>query len=108
MNAQMKIGELQAGMKKGSHAWCIGEQLKEICRREPESSRLVEQDLENKEMGLEACARKFEEWAAKNREGNRACITQWQAEKLIREFYGLPEPAAEETRSRLVDLLDYL
>ena len=108
MSTEMKIGMQQAGMKKGSHAWCIGEQLKEICSREPESSRLVEQDLENKEMGLEACARKFEEWAAKHRDGNKACITPWQAEKLIREFYGLPEPDAGKNKFRQVNLLDYL
>lgn len=45
MNVLERIEAQQKG-KEGQPAFMVGEQLKDICRREPESAELVEQDLE--------------------------------------------------------------
>ena len=65
------IEEQQARVKARSPQWMVGEQLKDICRREPKSAELIAQDLTVKEMSIT------------------------EAEKILREFYGLPEPFAD-------------
>ena len=52
----------QAKVKERSPQWVAGEQLKDICRAEPHSAELIAQDL----------------------------VTPVEAEKVLREFYGLP------------------
>lgn len=41
-----KIEEQQKKLTEGSAPWCVGEQLKEICRREPGAAELVEREAE--------------------------------------------------------------
>lgn len=90
MSAIEKITELQKGIEN-TPAWMVGEQLKDICREEPDSAELVEKDLEGKGMGLTDCAAKIKAWADKQkRTGNCVCVPPQVAEGIIREFYGLP------------------
>lgn len=107
------IEEQQKG-QENTPAWMIGEQLKEICQREPESARLVEQNLIGA-LTLAGCADKLKAKADelhKAQKGNCVCITPEVAEAVIREYFGLAsrgvcrkETAAD---SSIIDLADFL
>ena len=91
-----KLYDLIAEQQKGHEnepRFMIGEQLKEIAEREPLSAELLERDLEIEEMNLEAAEKHFQEYADRNHGKAKAfCITPKVAERLLREFYGLPIP----------------
>lgn len=111
------IEKQQEGLKRGA-VWMVGEQLKDICRREPHSAELLAEDLKNKDMGLKEAEKKIAARACANRQGNCGCVTPWEAEEILREFYGLggaveQELPAEEEDQRprgegeLLDLADF-
>ena len=87
------IEEQQKSVKERSAPWMVGEQLKDICRREPKSAELIAQDLTVKEMSITEAEKKIKAFADKHKMGNFACVTPIEAEKILREFYGLAEPA---------------
>ena len=120
MSAIEKIEAQQKG-KEGTPAWMVGQQLKEICRREPQCGELVEKDLDA--INLDAVAAKLKAYADeqhKKGKGNCVCITPDVAEGIIRKAYGLPdaaqepipEPAREEKPKQeagvFLDLADFL
>lgn len=89
-----KIEAQQKG-KENTPAWMVGEQLKDICRSDPHCAELVEQDLENASMSIVEAEKKIKAYADKQkRTGNCVCVPPNVAEKIIREFYGLPEAGA--------------
>ena len=110
------IEEQQKAVKEGSAPWMVGEQLKDICRREPASAELIGQDLTVKEMSITEAEKKIKAFADKHKTGNFACVTPVQAEKILREFYGLPEAGAAESApvkperaaGKVLDLADFL
>ena len=85
-----KIEALQKGIENTA-PWMVGEQLKDICRREPNCAELVEKDLDVKGMGLSDCEKQIKAWADKNKKGSCCCVPPNVAEDIIRKFYGLPE-----------------
>ena len=114
-----RIEEQQAKLKEGSAPWVVGEQLKDICRREPKSAELIAQDLTNEDMSLEKAEKQIKKWADGHRTGNFSCVPPEKADEILRKFYGLPgapekeektpvaaEPAKEATG--MVDLADFL
>lgn len=112
-----KIAVQQNHHKKGSAPWCVGEQLKDILRAQPEAAELVAQDLDQKGMGLADCEKKIAAFAKANSQGNVGFCGPADAERIIREFYGLParreEPAAPvaahaPARRRTIRLADFL
>lgn len=91
MNVFEMIEAQQKG-KEGTPAYMIGEQLKEICRTEPDSAELIAQDLENKAMSLDEAAKKLKACADelhKKQKGSCVCIPPDVADGILREFYGL-------------------
>ena len=100
----------QAKEKPRSAVWMAGEQLKDICRRESRSAQLLVQDLGREAMSLIQAEKKIKAFADKHRTGSFACVTTAEADRILREFYGLPTP--EETAPpppRVpVDLADFL
>lgn len=84
-----KITALQG--EKRSPAWMVGEQLKDIIRNDTRAQEIVSQDLDVAEMSLAKCEEKIKAYADKHRTGSFACVTPLEAEKIIREFYGLSE-----------------
>lgn len=94
------LEELIAQQQKGHEdkpRYMIGEQLKEIAARDPRCAELLERDLAIAEMSLEAAEKKLKEYADKNRKGASVfCITPIVAEKILREFYGLPQQQTAE------------
>ena len=104
----------QAKVKPRSPQWMVGEQLKDICRREPRSAELIAQDLENEAMSITAAEKKIKAFADGHKTGNFSCVTSAEAENILREFYGLPRPdevkpaAPPAPAKKLVDLSDFL
>ena len=102
-----KLFDLIAEQQKGHETeprFMIGEQLKEIAEREPLSAELLERDLEIEEMNLEAAEKHFQEYADRNHGKAKAfCITPKVAERLLREFYGLPIPEENATEKKEAD-----
>lgn len=91
-----KIEAQQKG-KENTPAWMVGEQLKDICAADPNCAELVAQDLENKDMTLEKAAGKIKAYADelhKKRKGSCVCVPPNEAERILREFYGLPAASA--------------
>jgi hypothetical protein len=107
-----KIEAQQSKFKEGSPQWCVGEQLKEICRNEPHSAELVDKDLENEEMSIGKAEKKIKAWADRHKTGNFSFVSPQKAEEIIREFYGLPgrEAAQEQNKqpAAVIDLGDFL
>ena len=102
-----KLYDLIAEQQKGHETeprFMIGEQLKEIAEREPLSAELLERDLEIEEMNLEAAEKHFQEYADRNHGKAKAfCITPKVAERLLREFYGLPIPEENTPEKKEAD-----
>ena len=102
-----KLYDLIAEQQKGHETeprFMIGEQLKEIAEREPLSAELLERDLEIEEMNLEAAENHFQEHADRNHGKAKAfCITPKVAERLLREFYGLPIPEENAPEKKEAD-----
>lgn len=74
--------------------WMVGEQLKDMLRAEPHLAEIVGQDLDVEDMSLDKCEKKIKEFADKHKTGSFACVIPSEAERIIREFYGLPERGA--------------
>lgn len=109
--------EAQQKEKEESAAWMVGEQLKEICKADPHCADIISADLDNKEMSIVAAERKIAEWAdKKHREnkGNRVCVPPNVADRILRDFYGLPAAGAASpaetinSSSGILDLADFL
>ena len=102
-----KLQELIEQQQKGHETeprFMIGEQLKEIAEREPLSAELLERDLEIEEMNLEAAEKHFQKYADRNHGKAKAfCITPKVAERLLREFYGLPIPEENAPEKKEAD-----
>ncbi len=103
----------QAKVKPHSPQWMVGEQLKDICRMDPKSAELIAQDLENEAMSITAAEKKIKAYADGHKAGNFSCVTPMEADRILREFYGLPNP--DEVKApppspakKLIDLADFL
>lgn len=116
-----RITTQQAKHRQGSAPWCVGEQLKDILRAQPEAADLVARDLDQTGMGLADCEKKIADFAQKNKQGNVGFCGPADADHIIREFYGLPErsktpspiapagtQAAAPTRRKIIRLEDFL
>lgn len=103
------IEEQQKG-KENTAVYMVGEQLKDIIRRNEQAAELVIQNLENPDMSIEKCERKLKEYAdEQKKKGNNSCVCVPPnvAEEIIRKFYGIAEQAAEE-KSGTVSLMDLM
>lgn len=80
----------QAKVQARSPQWMVGEQLKDICRREPRSAELIAQDLEVEAMSITESEKKIKAFADKNKTGSFSCVTPVESDRILREFYSLP------------------
>lgn len=91
MTVYKRIEDLQGEFNPDSCAYEIGEQLKDICRRDPACEKILLEDLQNPAMGLVAADKMLYDWGKKQSQGKGGCgISGRKAEELLREFYGLP------------------
>lgn len=86
------ISAQQAKVKERSPQWMVGEQLKDICRMEPRSAELIVQDLTVEAMSITKAEKKIKSFADGHKTGNFSCVTPVEADRILREFYGLPQP----------------
>jgi hypothetical protein len=111
VSAIEKLLEQQARVPEYSAPWMVAEQLMDICRREPHSAQLIDQDLDNPEMGIVQAEAKIRAYSDANRKGAKCfCVTPIQAEKILREFYGLPENGGQGSRAggeNVLNLADF-
>lgn len=90
------IEEQQKG-HENTDIWMVGEQLKELCQREPACAELVQQDLESGGMTLQKAAAKLKAKADeihRKIKGNCVCIPPDMALQVLREAFGLPQGEA--------------
>ena len=107
--AMDKLRAQQSKVKERSAPWMVAEQLMDICRREPESAALIAQDLDDPEMGIVQAEQKIKAYADAHKTGNFSCVSPAEAEDILRKFYGLPKPGAEQNPRAAVsvDLADF-
>lgn len=84
------IEKQQGKIKKFSMAHTVGEQLKDILRDQPTAAGIVLQDLANAGMEITDCEKKIAAYAREHREGSGGCCPPQEADRIIREFYGIP------------------
>ena len=87
------IERQQAGIENTA-PWVAGEQLKDICRSEPDSAELIAHDLDVSEMSIQAAEKKIKAYADKHKKGNFAYVPPSVAEGILRDFYKLKKPDA--------------
>ena len=95
--------------KERTAVWMVGEQLKDMIRAEPDIADIIDKDLAVPEMSISACEKKIKAFADKHKTGNFACVIPAEAEKIIREFYGLPEKGEQPNKpaGKAIDLSDF-
>lgn len=95
--------------KEETAVWQVGEQLKNMLRAEPHLAEIVGQDLDVKEMSIIECEKKIKAFADAHRTRNSSFVSFSQAERIIREFYGLPDrnSAPKPAVDKLIRLEDY-
>lgn len=89
--------EAQQKGKEDTTVWMVGEQLKDICRADPHCAEIVAQDLENSAMSIDACEKKIKAHADEihRKTKKNVGIGPDVADRIIREFYGLPAAGAK-------------
>ncbi len=106
-----KIEAQQKKLKPGEIAFYVGEQLKDICRSVPEQAELILHDLDNPEMSIVKAEAKIEKYASEHRQGKSGCCPPQEADRILREFYGLApasvSSAPEAEKSEIIDLADF-
>lgn len=94
MDAFESIKKQQEKAGEGTAAYCVGLQLADMLRAEPELAEIVEKDIDAPGMGIAECEKKIKELADKRHKENKgsfAFVSPTEAEEIIRKFYGLPE-----------------
>ena len=77
----------------------VGEQLKDMIRREPGIGELIAQDLTAGGMSLEKAEVRIKAFADKHKTGDFACVTPAEAESILREYFSLPAAAGDPHQS---------
>ncbi len=106
------LEEQQSKVQARSPQWMVAEQLKDICRHEPHCAELIAQDLENPAMSITEAEKKIKAFADGHKTGNFSCVMPAEADRILREFYGLPSPGGEEeapsSGAQFLELADFL
>lgn len=104
--------EQQQKGKENTAEWMVGEQLKDICSREPHCAAILAEDLQSESMSLAKAERKIKEYADQHKVGKCAVVPPNVAENILRKFYGLPETGDTSPTSigngKIVSLLDMM
>jgi len=107
----IRIIEQQQKGIENTAPWMVGEQLKDICRREPHNAEIIAQDLTVADMSLVYAEKKLKQWADRQkRSGNSVCVPPNVAEGILREFYKLKpeEQPDDEALGVALNLSDFL
>lgn len=106
MDVFEKIRALQGTER--TPVWMVGEQLADIIRHDERAQEIVSRDLDQSGMSLADCEKKIKALADKHKTGNFACVIPSEAERIIREFYGITEAQRDASETGVVlNLEDY-
>lgn len=98
--------------KENTPEFMIGEQLLEIAAGDDQIADLLINDLSTDGMKLSDAAKQLKSYADKNKgKASCFCITPRVAEKILRDFYHLPEPSesgAAPKAESFIDLSDFI
>ena len=106
MNVCEKI-DAQCKGREYTPVWGVGQQLKDILRADHTLEEIVDKDLEVKGMALADCEKEIKARAdeiSKAQKLKQVCIPPQEAEKIIREFYGLPLASAKVPKAPAVEV----
>ena len=112
MNKATELIQKQQSGKDNSPAFVIGLHLIDMMKQDSRIEAILEEDLQNAGMSLDECAKKLQAEADRiHREtkSNTVCLSPLQAEKIIRKFYGLPDPEdkpAEEPAPEPIGIIE--
>lgn len=105
---RIKIDE-QRKDHKDKPRYMIGSQLLDICESQPSAVDIVLRDLDIPELSLEAAEKHLKSYSDKNHGSAKCfCITPDVAERLLREFYGIPAASEGAGGRGIIDISDFL
>ena len=93
--------------KERTAVWMVGEQLKDILRNEPQLAEIVLQDLEKESMSIANCEKEIKKFADQHKSGGFSCVVPAEAERIIREFYGIGREQTPKGKGIVLDLADF-
>ena len=88
----------QSAGHDGDTVAMVGEQLLDMTRGDDRAAEILLTDLGNKEMSIAHAERQIRAYADelhKKQRGNCVGVSPKKAEEILRQFYGLPDPAAQ-------------
>ena len=104
--------EQQQESCKGTPAFFVGEQLKDMCRADLRAADLVLQDLENPSMSIIEAEKKIAAFAKKNAAARVGFCGPADSDRILREFYGIPlpgeAPAEPKHQATILDISSFL
>lgn len=108
-----KIKQAGAGCKEGTLEAGVVEMLVSIADASATAAEIIAQDLLVKELNIASAATYLTDHAYKHRNGSSYYMTPETAERLLRDFYKIPDVRETEQQSKqenngIVDLLDFL
>ena len=107
-DAIRKLKEQQSKVQERSPQWMVAEQLMDLCRMEPECAELLAQDLEVEAMSIVEAEKKLKAFADSHKTGDFSCVTPAESDRILREFYGLPQRQGSGGAGLLgLDLADF-
>lgn len=86
-----EIIEKQQQGKEDTAAYYVGEQLKAMACGNDFITELLINDLQQADMSIKNAEKQIKAYADKRGAGC-VCVTPDKADKILREFYGLPKP----------------
>lgn len=107
-----KIEKQQEGLKNDA-AFVVGEQLKDMVSSEPQIAELLDKDLDVENMSIKNAEKKIKDYADNHRFGKCGFVPAKEADRILREFYGLPgrneeKAEPEQVSSKVIDLTAFL
>ena len=113
LDSVIKKVEAQQEGCKDSAAWCVGEQLKDMCKSDEKIAELLDKDLDVETMSIIEAEKKIKAYADNHRKGKCGFVPPVEADRILREFYGLPgrnEEATEpeQVSGKVIDLTAFL
>ena len=114
LNSVIAKIEAQQEKCKNDAAFCVGEQLKDMARSDMAVAELLDKDLDIEDMSITNAEKKIKAYADGHRFGKCGFVPPKEADRILREFYGLPgtnetkEEPSEQAGSKVIDLSAFL
>lgn len=106
------IADQQKALKEGCAAWCVGAQLADILRDTPEIAEIVATDLQREGMKITDAEKKIAAFAKEHQQGGAGFCGPKDADRIIREFYGIAGAGAEDepkpTKRKAISIADFM